>query len=567
MRFTFLPPHALGRAPVRPAAAPTDPSNADQSSANPSSDQPGAAPPSSDQPGAASDPATGTKRRHDDEDGPASADEVDGGDSSGEPHSLEDIIQSIETSGDNTAAEADDDDQVVDPMAHMTPDILSLQLATKQTVEDLKQLTVEEVIQTAEYQMRDDDQRDDEPTAVPGQEFVEVDEAHAPQQQQQQQTTVMLPPARPSPLDQSEAYDQKKGCKVSTLSNLERAFGLWLQDVGISRSDYTSLHKIFTTLLPDSEIAPGSKLGELPKSIDTVKLHLKSVLPLLELRYQEIALQKQKTLPTASGKETTHRPLFFFNPQQLFTRILTSDIAKNMHSGLAYLTDLPTELCHSRAWASSIRTTSGAFARYPGQLDTISASRYTDEPARGPPPVPPQQKKKSRGRKTARVDEEAEEPPMPAPPVDWTRARAESLRSHYHKTSSTSLFDLLLQATAAFDPIYQAHPIRGELEIIVYGRKPLLNKLDAQDGVRAISAPYLMFMDSFGLYRNMRRSLMGWYITLAGLTMQERNRTSNMIPFTLGPHGSNTEDVIEAIAPCLRALEAGQLLDLLDGSG
>jgi hypothetical protein len=47
---------------------------------------------------------------------------------------------------------------------------------------------------------------------------------------------------------------------------------------------------------------------------------------------------------------------FYFDPTHLYKAFMSSNIATNMHFGMAEYCDFPTELYHSRCWASSIRT-------------------------------------------------------------------------------------------------------------------------------------------------------------------------------------------------------------------
>ena len=106
-------------------------------------------------------------------------------------------------------------------------------------------------------------------------------------------------------------------------------------------------------------------------------------------------------------------------------------------------------------------------------------------------------------------------------------------------------------------PVHRSHAIRGELELLTFTRQNIINNLDTAQplpaGVthrpRVISFPFLTFIDGFGLYRNMYRSLMGFYIIPAGLSYTDRNRRTNVFPITLGPHGSNLADVVKAIGP------------------
>ena len=62
-----------------------------------------------------------------------------------------------------------------------------------------------------------------------------------------------------------------------------------------------------------------------------------------------------------------------------------------------------------------------------------------------------------------------------------------------------------------------------------------------------MSVPVLIFIDGFGLYRNTQRSLMGIYDIMASMNAQDRNRRQNVLPITIGPHGSNLENVIIAL--------------------
>ena len=68
-------------------------------------------------------------------------------------------------------------------------------------------------------------------------------------------------------------------------------------------------------------------------------------------------------------------------------------------------------------------------------------------------------------------------------------------------------------------PVSQAHPLRGEGELQVFSRQGLINRLDkSQTQLPVISLPLMMFIDGFGLYRNMYRSLIGIYLINATFT-------------------------------------------------
>lgn len=97
-------------------------------------------------------------------------------------------------------------------------------------------------------------------------------------------------------------------------------------------------------------------------------------MPLLELRKKSIPLQAVKLSTLAAGNKgkmidaTVINPvedLYFFNPIDLFHCFLSSpDLCSKMFIGLGQFVDTPSELWQSNAWLSSIRTTSGQFARY-----------------------------------------------------------------------------------------------------------------------------------------------------------------------------------------------------------
>lgn len=101
-------------------------------------------------------------------------------------------------------------------------------------------------------------------------------------------------------------------------------------------------------------------------------------------------------------------------------------------------------------------------------------------------------------------------------------------------------------------------PLRGELEIKAYSREYLIENHAYKS---CISLPFMCFIDGFSLYCNMYRSLMGIYAILAGMTVRERTRRANVFPITLGPHGSNFEDVIEALQS-LRELDEGVMMHI-----
>ena len=97
-------------------------------------------------------------------------------------------------------------------------------------------------------------------------------------------------------------------------------------------------------------------------------------------------------------------------------------------------------------------------------------------------------------------------------------------------------------------PLCQTSPLRAELELKHFTRAYIANNFDQTiSNKRCLSVPLICFIDGFGLYRNRQRSLMGMYLIMANLSFRERARRANVLPLTLGPHGSNFADVVGAL--------------------
>lgn len=90
------------------------------------------------------------------------------------------------------------------------------------------------------------------------------------------------------------------------------------------------------------------------------------------------------------------------------------------------------------------------------------------------------------------------------------------------------------------------YPIRSELEIQIFGRT-YIELLDSRRRQTIMSLPLLTFIDAFGLYRNLYRSLIGIYFIIVALSTRKRDRRANVFPLILGLYRSNFADIVEAI--------------------
>lgn len=62
-----------------------------------------------------------------------------------------------------------------------------------------------------------------------------------------------------------------------------------------------------------------------------------------------------------------------------------------------------------------------------------------------------------------------------------------------------------------------------------------------------MSLPLLTFINAFGLYRNLYRSLIGIYFIIIVLSTRKCDRRANIFPLILGLYRSNFADIVEAI--------------------
>ena len=414
----------------------------------------------------------------------------------------------------------------------------------------------------------------------------------------------MLPPQsrrQSHPEDKSEALPQPRVTDEDPHPFL-LALGLWCEEAGISRTHYTSLREILRML------EPHPTLSRLPNHLAPLRRRTKGWLPQLQLRRALLPLnvQKMATIPEKQKKNTPpaliKEYLYFFDPIHLFTSILKSKLLSKMHIGLGHFRSQPIELWESYAWMASVRTTSGRFARYRNG-DPIFPSdwvSYHSSPS-------------CQVYRLGRVIEVGLEYRDGVSEVEkgtikikvqhalWNHeilassfasqqfsehdimllsehsiigeqmilSRQTNITMHYTNAplpQPTSVDDQLICRSMInekgwLQPLAFSAPHRAELELDYYGRDFFFSHFDAQKGSACLSLPYLLFLDGFGVYRNSYRSLMGVYIMLATLSFSERMRRANVFSITLGPHGSNLDDVLDALV-ALSQFDKGIILEL-----
>ena len=460
---------------------------------------------------------------------------------------------------------------------------------------------------------------------------------------------LMGPPARPDAGRQQDIEDLSIAIPhtrlVTPMSDSQMAMAMYCHSEGVSRASYPALYALMDQLTRDP-----SWRESMPKSVDPLRRGLRQSLPLLEMRMLKIPVNPDK-LPSSSsatsGKARIAEDFFYFELETLLQAYLsTTSVQEKMHTGLGFFVDAPAELWESNCWHSSIRTSSGIFARYPDQRQQQSWAQTNLQAhpstagsefrgAAGGPIFPSdfvqfqcstttchcQDNSSSkwhngcvlgvaRDRRTNRLCEldsvsvkiqctysGAQLPPHIRSMVqdqpggiqanelliaehdvvfvlpDKVRLPPFNIVMHYAYQSAHCpqllpdgdphifIRRIWNNQRDTIRPVWQAHPIRGELEIMHFGRQPLIDRFD-RTNMDVVSMPFIMFVDGFGLYRNMYRSLMGFYLINAAFSYADRSRPTNIIPLTLGPHGSNMEQVAAALTPSLQKLDRGMELEV-----
>ena len=85
--------------------------------------------------------------------------------------------------------------------------------------------------------------------------------------------------------------------------------------------------------------------------------------------------------------------------------------------------------------------------------------------------------------------------------------------------------------------------IRTEIELYYIGRKYIVEKFDKPIKLIVLS----MFVDSFRVYRNMYRAILGVYLNCMSLLERQRNRKVNIFPLILSPHTISFIDIMHSL--------------------
>jgi hypothetical protein len=104
------------------------------------------------------------------------------------------------------------------------------------------------------------------------------------------------------------------------------------------------------------------------------------------------------------------------------------------------------------------------------------------------------------------------------------------------------------------------HPIRGDLEVMHYSRQSIESFASSSFPCRSL--PLILFVDEFGVYRNMYRALKGFYISPANVEFQERRKPGNQFTLTLRPYGAVIEDIMRNLELAISKLGKGWIVEI-----
>ncbi|KAL7627668.1 hypothetical protein AAE478_001861 [Parahypoxylon ruwenzoriense] len=411
--------------------------------------------------------------------------------------------------------------------------------------------------------------------------------------------------------DESEEVIHKP--EIHALSPFHTLLAVWEDQHHISRQAHTQLVEVFQLAKSLAEIQCTT-----PRK-DTLKSRLVKSLPLRKLHKMNVKLDRTR-LPSRTKLEQDM--LVFDLPDTVKTLLSSPDIVRDIHRGMAHFTDGPVNNpWEARWWGESIRSTSGQFFRYPDGSPIFPSDFIRYKCITANCPVAGFQCEKGHiGRITyCGVDftEQAKESQTTGTPIILVQKVFErrdlppALRSlsgamgvsqstqgcvelvlvederfilhpnsiihqvqpvtidYYYDPSDPSVRPApLLSAYAVryafnscrreFRVMKLTSPHRGELELKVYGRDHFIRNFASR---KVISLPFQVFVDAFGLYYNMYRSIMGVYLIGEFFNTGRRLRKHSILPLTLGPFGAEIADVFKALFH-IRELDAGREVEV-----
>ncbi|KZZ97802.1 hypothetical protein AAP_00063 [Ascosphaera apis ARSEF 7405] len=380
----------------------------------------------------------------------------------------------------------------------------------------------------------------------------------------------------------SPSYDE-----VSQIDQFVLGMALFAYQASLSRTMWDSLFELLQT------VKDVQQLRSLPKSLTTLKKACFRTVKVIPVCTKEIPVVHAK-MPSLSAQERVQllkltRPIFYIDPvANLINHLKDADFAKINHVGIAEFVDCPKEMWQTHAWASSARTSCGDLTCYRNTTDKIIPSDIVEYECQQTSCVCARS-----GNHIGRIIEigtkdgvrcvklhpmlTVESPwvigsgdivleqselvpdagkPMLVKEQEIVRRRSDIALIWSdqdpippHNLYIRRVYRLKFNGEYELVPLMKTNMLRAELEARAFGGREQLLQLLSPKARRVICLPIMIFIDGFGLYRTMHRSLIGVH--------DARRRNEYIYTLAFGPHGTNYPDVIAAITPGLAALDGG----------
>ena len=115
----------------------------------------------------------------------------------------------------------------------------------------------------------------------------------------------------------------------------------------------------------------------------------------------------------------------------------------------------------------------------------------------------------------------------------------------------------------SFRPIRKIPALRGDIEVEHFGREQICSlAAPPDDSYDVRSFPIILFIDDFGVHRNMYRALKAFYWIPAAFPYSERRKLANVFTFTLAPHGHSIQDVVDTFKNAFAKLAGGVMMTI-----
>jgi hypothetical protein len=369
--------------------------------------------------------------------------------------------------------------------------------------------------------------------------------------------------------DLSEPVKHKQ--TLIPMGEFEFALGIWCLDANLSRRQYSGLLEVLGMLKDVSTVKRLPRNIQTLKNNAIARVPLMEQRRQEVSLNEEKLPTLPASLKSLGIPKTPKGWVYWFDPISLITAILSAkDIVKDLHFGMAHFVDQPSELWHSVSWASSIRSTSGQYAYYADgsplfpsdiisyrcldadcRIKHLGRVRCVGKDYRSTAAVPGiitlelqkllnvfevelllphvvagleillcEDELILREDEIVWITEKDVVQITNEVIVDYTfdwlikhgkkgdiKTQGRPPRpNHFHlRRTANCYLGMIL-------PLVKSDPIRAELELETYGRTHFLEpeasaRSASKDLVETVSLPLLCFIDAFGLYRNIYRSI------------------------------------------------------------